>query len=111
MLVVAHKVVSKAEGRVRSLAGVEPGAEARRIAEAQGKDPRLLQVVLDESVRVVRESPRVLICETPHGFVCANAGVDRSNAGGPRRGGAAARGSRRLGARAARGAPGAGPPW
>ncbi len=82
MLVVAHKVVSKAEGRVRSLAGVEVGAEARRIAEAQGKDPRLLQVVLDESVRVVRESEQVLICETAHGFVCANAGVDRSNTGG-----------------------------
>jgi len=79
VLVVAHKVVSKAEGRVRSLAGVEPGPEARRIAEAQNKDPRLLQVVLDESVRVVRESPRALICETSHGFVCANAGVDRSN--------------------------------
>ena len=81
MLVVAHKVVSKAEGRVRSLAGVEAGEEARRIAEAQGKDPRLLQVVLDESARIVRESPRALICETRHGFVCANAGVDRSNTG------------------------------
>jgi coenzyme F420-0:L-glutamate ligase/coenzyme F420-1:gamma-L-glutamate ligase len=81
VLVVAHKVVSKAEGRVRSLAGVEPGAEARRIAEGQGTDPRLLQVVLDESVRVVRESVRVVICETRHGFVCANAGVDRSNTG------------------------------
>ena len=81
MVVVAHKVVSKAEGRTRSLAGVEPGPEAQRIAAAQGKDPSLLQVVLDESVRVVRESPRVLICETPHGFVCANAGVDRSNTG------------------------------
>jgi len=83
VVVVAHKVVSKAEGRTRSLAEVEPGPEAQRIAAAQGKDPRLLQVVLDESARVVRESPRVLICETSHGFVCANAGVDRSNTGDP----------------------------
>ena len=82
VVVVAHKVVSKAEGRVRRLAEIEPGAEARRLAALQRKDPRLLQAVLDETVRVVRESERVLICETPHGFVCANAGVDRSNTGG-----------------------------
>lgn len=79
MLVVAHKVVSKAEGRVRSLAGVEPGERARELATAHGKDPRLVQVVLDESVRVVRAGHGVLICETRHGLVCANAGVDRSN--------------------------------
>ena len=79
VLVVAHKVVSKAEGRVRRLDGIEPGDEAIRLAAAQGKDPRLLQAVLDETVRVVREAPWVLICETRHGLVCANAGVDRSN--------------------------------
>jgi coenzyme F420-0:L-glutamate ligase/coenzyme F420-1:gamma-L-glutamate ligase len=79
VLVVAHKVVSKAEGRVRSLEGIEPGDEAQRLAAAQGRDPRLLQAVLDETVRVVREAPHVVICETRHGFVCANAGVDRSN--------------------------------
>jgi coenzyme F420-0:L-glutamate ligase / coenzyme F420-1:gamma-L-glutamate ligase len=83
VLVVAHKVVSKAEGRVRRLEGIEPGDEAVRLAEAQGKDPRLLQAVLDETVRVVREAPWVLICETRHGLVCANAGVDSSNAGKP----------------------------
>ena len=83
MIVVAHKVVSKAEWRVRRLAEIEPGAEACRLAALQGKDPRLLQAVLDETVRIVRESDRVLICETRHGFVCANAGVDRSNTGGP----------------------------
>ena len=82
-MVVAHKVVSKAEGRVRQLAEIEPGEEARRLAELQGKDPRLLQAVLDETVRIVRESERVLICQTRHGFVCANAGVDRSNTGRP----------------------------
>jgi len=79
VLVVAHKVVSKAEGRVRSLAAVEPGERARTLATEHGKDPRLVQVVLDESVRVVRAGHGVLICETRHGLVCANAGVDRSN--------------------------------
>lgn len=79
VLVVAHKVVSKAEGRVRALSDVEPGERARELARRQGKDPRLVQVVLDETVAIVREGPRVLVCETRHGLVCANAGVDRSN--------------------------------
>jgi coenzyme F420-0:L-glutamate ligase/coenzyme F420-1:gamma-L-glutamate ligase len=78
VLVVAQKVVSKAEGRVRDLREVAPGEVARRHAARTGADPRLVQVVLDESVRVVRDE-RVLIVETRHGFVCANAGVDHSN--------------------------------
>jgi coenzyme F420-0:L-glutamate ligase / coenzyme F420-1:gamma-L-glutamate ligase len=78
ILVVAQKVVSKAEGRVRSLATVEPGERARRYAQSLDGDARMLQVILDESVRVVRDE-RVLIVETRHGFVCANAGVDHSN--------------------------------
>jgi coenzyme F420-0:L-glutamate ligase/coenzyme F420-1:gamma-L-glutamate ligase len=78
ILVVAQKVVSKAEGQVRSLAKVEPGERARRYAESLDGDPRVLQVILDESVRVVRDD-RVLIVETRHGYVCANAGVDHSN--------------------------------
>ena len=78
VLVVAQKVVSKAEGRLVSLADVVPGAEARAIAPAVSSDPRMVQVVLDESVRVLRRE-RALIVETRHGFVCANAGVDRSN--------------------------------
>ena len=82
MLVVAHKVVSKAEGRVRDLATVEPGDRARDLAAEHGKDPRLVQVVLDESAEVLRAHHGVLICLTHHGFVCANAGVDRSNAPG-----------------------------
>jgi coenzyme F420-0:L-glutamate ligase/coenzyme F420-1:gamma-L-glutamate ligase len=82
VLAVAHKVVSKAEGRVRALASVEPGDEAHAIAERQGKDPRVVQAVLDEAVAIVREGPGVLVCETRHGFVCANAGVDRSNTAG-----------------------------
>jgi coenzyme F420-0:L-glutamate ligase/coenzyme F420-1:gamma-L-glutamate ligase len=82
VLVVAQKVVSKAEGRLVRLADVEPTAEARRIAAEDDKDPRHVEVVLRETVRVVRRGHRVLICETQHGFVCANAGVDLSNAPG-----------------------------
>ena len=80
MLVVAHKVVSKAEGRLRRLDSVEPGAEAARIAAEHDKDPRLVQVVLDESEEVLRAGRGVMVCVTRHGFVCANAGVDASNA-------------------------------
>jgi coenzyme F420-0:L-glutamate ligase / coenzyme F420-1:gamma-L-glutamate ligase len=80
IVVIAQKVVSKAEGRIRPLAEVEPSAEAQRLADEFGKDARLVQVVLDESTEVIRASHGVLICETRHGFVCANAGVDLSNA-------------------------------
>jgi coenzyme F420-0:L-glutamate ligase / coenzyme F420-1:gamma-L-glutamate ligase len=83
VLVVAHKVVSKAEGRVRLLDEIEPEERARALAAELGKDPRLVQAVLDESVEVVRARDGVLICETRHGFVCANAGVDQSNASRP----------------------------
>jgi coenzyme F420-0:L-glutamate ligase/coenzyme F420-1:gamma-L-glutamate ligase len=80
VLVVCQKIVSKAENRLVRLAGVEPSAEAVRIAQSDGKDPRHVEVVLRETVRVVRHGHRVMICETRHGFVCANAGVDLSNA-------------------------------
>ena len=82
VVVVAQKVVSKAEGRVARLASVTPGAEALALANGFGKDPRLVQLVLDESASVLRAERGVLICETRHGFVCANAGVDMSNAPG-----------------------------
>ncbi len=82
VLVVAHKVVSKSEGRIRRLAGVEPGPRARQLADALGKDPRHVQVILDESREVLRASHGVMICVTHHGFVCANAGVDASNVPG-----------------------------
>ena len=82
-LVVCQKVVSKAEGRVMALADVKPSNEALRIAEEDDKDPRQVELVLRESVRIVRRGHGVLICETRHGFVCANAGVDLSNATGP----------------------------
>jgi coenzyme F420-0:L-glutamate ligase / coenzyme F420-1:gamma-L-glutamate ligase len=80
VLVVAHKVVSKAEGAVRALDGVAVGDRARELARDHGKDPRLVQVILDESAAVLRAERGVLICRTHHGFVCANAGVDASNA-------------------------------
>ena len=82
VLVVAHKVVSKAEGNVRLLSDVEPGERARELAAEHRKDPRLVQVVLDESAQVIRAVDGTLICLTHHGFVCANAGVDQSNASG-----------------------------
>jgi coenzyme F420-0:L-glutamate ligase / coenzyme F420-1:gamma-L-glutamate ligase len=83
VLVVAHKVVSKSEGRVRRLAEIEPGERARSLAGEHRKDPRLVQAVLDESAELVRAHDGVLICRTHHGFVCANAGVDQSNASRP----------------------------
>jgi coenzyme F420-0:L-glutamate ligase/coenzyme F420-1:gamma-L-glutamate ligase len=79
VIAVAHKVVSKAESRVRRLSGIEPGERARQLAAEHDKDPRLVQAVLDESREVVRADHGVLVCRTHHGFVCANAGVDRSN--------------------------------
>ena len=80
VLVVAHKAVSKAEGRIVRLAEVTAGPEATRLAEQHGKDDaRHVQVVLDESEEVLRAERGVLICRTRHGFVCANAGVDASN--------------------------------
>jgi coenzyme F420-0:L-glutamate ligase / coenzyme F420-1:gamma-L-glutamate ligase len=81
VLVVAQKAVSKAEGRVVRLADVEPSAEARELAA--GHDPRQLEVILREAERVVRARPPLVIAETRHGFVCASAGVDASNAPAP----------------------------
>ena len=79
LLVVSQKIVSKTEGRIVSLASVVPSREAAEIAEEIGRDPRLVEVILRESRRVVRKAPGVLIVETHHGWICANAGVDQSN--------------------------------
>jgi coenzyme F420-0:L-glutamate ligase / coenzyme F420-1:gamma-L-glutamate ligase len=79
VLVVAQKIVSKAEGRVVDLATVEPSAKARTLAVEVDKDPRLVEVILSESVRVVRARRGVLIVEHRLGFIMANAGVDQSN--------------------------------
>ena len=80
VLVVAHKVVSKAERAIVALDEVRPGPRARELAGRLAKDPRHVQVVLDQSAAVLRAERGVLICRTHHGFVCANAGVDASNA-------------------------------
>ena len=82
ILIVTHKIVSKAEGRVVDLRGIEPSAIAKRFAFEYGKDPRQVEVVLRESRRIVRMDRGVIISETHHGFVCANAGVDASNVPG-----------------------------
>jgi coenzyme F420-0:L-glutamate ligase/coenzyme F420-1:gamma-L-glutamate ligase len=82
VIVIAHKVVSKAEGRVFRLDDVQPGPKAISLAREHDKDPRLVQVVLDESREVIRASRGVIISVTHHGFVCANAGVDASNVPG-----------------------------
>lgn len=79
VLVVTHKIVSKAEGRLVKLVEVEPSELATRFAGRYGKDPRQVEVVLRESARIVRMDRGVIISETPHGFICANAGVDASN--------------------------------
>ncbi|HEX6547276.1 MAG TPA: coenzyme F420-0:L-glutamate ligase [Candidatus Dormibacteraeota bacterium] len=81
ILVVAQKVVSKAEGRIRRLGEIKPSARARRLAKKIDHDPRLVQAILDESARIVR-AERILIVETHEGYVCANAGVDHSNVPG-----------------------------
>jgi coenzyme F420-0:L-glutamate ligase/coenzyme F420-1:gamma-L-glutamate ligase len=79
VLVVAQKIVSKAEGRTVDLATVTPSADAEALAAEVGKDPRLVEVILSESVRVVRSRPNLIIVQHRLGFVMANAGVDHSN--------------------------------
>jgi len=79
LLVVSQKIVSKTEGRLVRLSEVTPSTRALTVAEEIGRDPRLVEVILSESRRVVRQDKGVLIVETHHGWVCANAGVDQSN--------------------------------
>ena len=82
VLVVTHKIVSKAEGRLVDLREVEPSTLAKGYASRHGKDPRQIEVVFRESRRIVRMDRGIVISETHHGFVCANAGVDASNVPG-----------------------------
>jgi coenzyme F420-0:L-glutamate ligase/coenzyme F420-1:gamma-L-glutamate ligase len=82
VVVVAQKAVSKVEGRVVALDGIEPSEQARQIAGEEG-DPRRIQVILDEATELVRVRPPLVIARTRHGFVCGSAGVDASNAPGP----------------------------
>jgi coenzyme F420-0:L-glutamate ligase/coenzyme F420-1:gamma-L-glutamate ligase len=81
ILVIAHKIVSKAEGRVVDLSKIHPSARAENLALELGKDASLMEVILRESRRIIRMGHGALIVETHHGFICANAGVDVSNAG------------------------------
>jgi coenzyme F420-0:L-glutamate ligase/coenzyme F420-1:gamma-L-glutamate ligase len=82
VMAVTQKVISKAEGRIVQLCMVTPSAHSIAIARRMKKDPRLVEVILSESRRIVRMRHEVLICETHHGFICANAGVDQSNVEG-----------------------------
>jgi coenzyme F420-0:L-glutamate ligase/coenzyme F420-1:gamma-L-glutamate ligase len=82
VIVVAQKAISKAEGRVRSLTDVVPSARARELAAKLGKDARVIELILAETVELLRAERGVLITRTRHGFVCANAGVDASNVAG-----------------------------
>jgi coenzyme F420-0:L-glutamate ligase / coenzyme F420-1:gamma-L-glutamate ligase len=79
-LMIAHKVVSKAEGRMFELAAVIPSAAASQLAELTGKSPQLCELILAESAAIIRRRGSTVICRTHHGFVCANAGIDSSNA-------------------------------
>jgi coenzyme F420-0:L-glutamate ligase/coenzyme F420-1:gamma-L-glutamate ligase len=83
VIAIAHKVVSKAEGRIVRLADVIPGQRALALAAEHDKDPRLVEVILSETEELVRADAGRFICRTRHGFVCANAGVDASNASEP----------------------------
>ena len=85
VLVIAQKVVSKAENRFLDLASVTPSARARDLAAATGKDPRLLEAILAESAEVLRAKPGVIVVRHRLGYVMAQAGVDRSNVGGVER--------------------------
>jgi len=80
IVVIAHKAISKAQGRLRRLAEIEAGEQARELAATLGKDARHVQAILDEADELVRAQGGVLIVRTHHGFVCANAGIDESNA-------------------------------
>lgn len=79
VVVISQKAVSKVEGRVRALAEVEPGERALKLAAELDKDPRMVELILEESTRVVRAERGILITETKEGWVCANAGIDSSN--------------------------------
>lgn len=82
ILVIAHTIVSKAENQVYNLHEMIPSSFAQQIGELQNKDPRKIEVILQESREIIRMNERVLITATKHGFICANSGVDKSNTPG-----------------------------
>ncbi len=82
ILVLAHKIVSKVEGRIVSLADVKPSPKAIRMSKEHGKDPRIMELILKESIQILRAKNGIVVTETRHGLVCANTGVDQSNVEG-----------------------------
>ena len=83
ILAIGHKIISKSEGRIATLSEVKPSSHAAKIARRCKKDPRLVQLVLNESRRIIKVKPGILLVETKHGIVCLNAGIDKSNVKGP----------------------------
>ncbi len=83
ILVLAQKIVSKAEGRLVNLADVKPSPRAFQLAEETNKDPRVVELILAESNEIVRKRPGLIVVEHKQGFICANAGIDRSNVSPP----------------------------
>ncbi|NOJ28879.1 MAG: coenzyme F420-0:L-glutamate ligase [Nitrososphaeraceae archaeon] len=79
VLVIAQKIISKSEGRLVSLDTITPSEKSIQIGNVTKKDPRLIEIILNESKKIIRMSERILIVETKHGFICANAGIDKSN--------------------------------
>ena len=83
ILVIGHKIISKSEGRIAALSGITPSPRAIKIARRCLKDPRLVQLILSESRRIMKVKPGILLVETKNGIVCLNAGIDKSNVEGP----------------------------
>ena len=83
ILVIGHKIISKSEGRIVTLAGIKPSTRAIKIARRCLKDPRLVELILSESRRIIQVKPKILLVETRDGIVCLNAGIDKSNVKGP----------------------------
>ena len=82
IIVIGHKIISKSEGRIVKLGNVEPSLRAIRIARKSGKDPRLVQLILNESKRIIKVAPGIVLVEARQGIVCLNAGIDKSNVEG-----------------------------
>lgn len=83
VVVVTQKIISKSEGRVLDLSTVKPSSQALELARKTNKDPRFVELILLESRKLVKYSENLIITETKHGFVCANAGIDQSNVSNP----------------------------
>jgi coenzyme F420-0:L-glutamate ligase/coenzyme F420-1:gamma-L-glutamate ligase len=81
IVVITHKIISKAEGRTTDLRNIVPSEESKKISSNTGKDPRLVELIISQSNEIVKIERDIIITETKHGFVCANAGIDTSNVG------------------------------